>query len=226
MFIPMLKGIWLFLILNLFNLVLHGYVRMGCLDDIVWASNIQNRFRKEIGRQCNLASITSGICRHPTLKSSHTWAQNCLSRIFSPVQSICAFPEYFLLFKLSVWFWKIFSCSTHLCLSRIFSLVQSICAFAEYFFLLKVSVWFWNYFSCSRGSRQIGPRTVGPRGPVVRGPTVRPQKVANWAPDSWAPEMYLTKNQKIIKKTKHIIQNANSGVSKYKICCQIFQIHP
>ena len=65
---------------------------------------------------------------------------------------------------------------------------------------------------------------IGPQGPDARGPTVRSEKVANRALDSWAPEMYLPKNQKIIKKAKHTIQNANRGVPKYQICCPIFQI--
>ena len=50
-----------------------------------------------------------------------------------------------------------------------------------------------------------------------RGPICHFLGADSWAPDSWAPEMYLTKNQKIIKKTKHIIQNANSGVSNVQI---------
>ena len=80
----------------------------------------------------------------------------CLYRIFSPVQSIgvflaylclsstvsrvigiCVFPEFFLLFKVSVSLWNIFSCSTYRCISGIFSPVQSICVFPEYFFCSK-----------------------------------------------------------------------------------------
>ena len=164
-----------------------GYVRMGCLDNIVWASNIQNRFRKEIGLQCNLASITSGIWRHPTLKSSHSHLELYNSNfpehfllleawvglleylvLFKESVSVpeyCCLSEEFFLFEVSVPFpifspvqgsvssWNIFSFSKYLCLPGIFSNFQSICVVLKYFFLFKVSLAFQNIFSCSKYPR-------------------------------------------------------------------------
>ena len=65
---------------------------MGCLDNIVWASNIQTRFLKQIGLRSNLASITPGIFRHTIFR--RIWSGQELFELFALIKVSVLVPEY------------------------------------------------------------------------------------------------------------------------------------